>query len=378
MDQEEECSWDGENRNVFPVSSEDGGILLNLGTEGGGRDSASSQFESCYVDSALPSDSDHAYDHHSSEEELEVINNSYQDVDDLNADSILGEDEVRGPGCENKRKWSQVAANRLSVESTSSSDDEVQGLLRPLSTPVEFCTSPPVDVHKPSRSQSPPPKLFLFSGASAPEVTASPVIATAAAAVSSSVSSTTTNRASPADSSVIFSPSILGGALLSSGVFRGIHPYSSGNNSAALEHLAPAERLDRSHFLSSGTSPSSFVRSSPRSARESSSRKRHRHHNPRHIQRPWLDFEKMQQVQYYYEDCGSVAGSIRVLMKVRLEVHLERREREFDMTTAGAQEMVGIEKVYGRSSREDTFPSISDGGEEYVVRGGGGGKVFRS
>lgn len=182
MEHEEE--WD-ENRQ---------GLFHSLGSmnsiSGGGvpgdRDSVSSQmFESGYnIDSALPSDSDHAYDHHSSEEELEVINNtSYDEVDDdvilgsEEAGSFLGDEDEPSDGLvlrnssENKRKWSQVAANRLSVESTSSSDEEVQGLLRPLSTPVEFCTSPPVDAHKPSRSQSPPPKLFLFSSSAGGGVT---------------------------------------------------------------------------------------------------------------------------------------------------------------------------------------------------------------
>jgi len=180
-DMEHEEEWDENRQGLFhslgSMNSISGGGVP------GGRDSVSSEmFESGYnIDSALPSDSDHAYDHHSSEEELEVINNtSYDEVDDdvilgpEEAGSLLGDEDEPSDGLilrnssENKRKWSQVASNRLSVESTSSSDDEVQGLLRPLSTPVEFCTSPPVDAHKPSRSQSPPPKLFLFSSTAVP------------------------------------------------------------------------------------------------------------------------------------------------------------------------------------------------------------------
>ncbi|XP_057334487.1 protein disconnected-like [Microplitis mediator] len=49
---------------------------------------------------------------------------------------------------------------------SGSSDEEVQGLLddsSALSQPVQFRTSPPVDAHKPGRSQSPPPKLFHAS-----------------------------------------------------------------------------------------------------------------------------------------------------------------------------------------------------------------------
>lgn len=184
LDMEHEEEWDENRQGLFhslgSMNSISGGGVP------GGRDSVSSQmFESGYnIDSALPSDSDHAYDHHSSEEELEVINNtSYDEVDDdvilgpEEAGSLLGDEDEPSDGLvlrnssENKRKWSQVAANRLSVESTSSSDEEVQGLLRPLSTPVEFCTSPPVDAHKPSRSQSPPPKLFLFSSSAGGGVT---------------------------------------------------------------------------------------------------------------------------------------------------------------------------------------------------------------
>jgi hypothetical protein len=34
-------------------------------------------------------------------------------------------------------------------------------------TPVQFCTSPPLNVYKPRRSQSPPPKLFHMAAAAA-------------------------------------------------------------------------------------------------------------------------------------------------------------------------------------------------------------------
>lgn len=296
MEPEGDCEWGQEGASgVFPIhfisrnSMEDAGS--EMGGLGGGRDSASSQFESCYIDSALPSDSDHAYDHHSSEEELEDINNSYQEVDDLQSESLLGDDEVRGPGSENKRKWSQVASNRLSVESTSSSDEEVQGLLRPLSTPVEFCTSPPVDAHKPSRSQSPPPKLFLFSSPGCENAVGGRVVSSGPVAIHTG------------------------------GVFRGLrrcdqnvgdhHRHSHGsplqshqlgtyNLSNGTESSLGAERSEsRSHpsDQSVTTATGGGNGRASRNGRDSNSRKRHRHHNPRHIQRPWLDFEKMQQVR---------------------------------------------------------------------------------
>ncbi|XP_015923499.1 uncharacterized protein [Parasteatoda tepidariorum] len=98
------------------------------------------------LDSALPSDSDHNFDHHSSEEELEVINCSTSG----------------GPSkYPEKRKWSQ-ANNRLSLGSGSGSDEEVRDLMC-VSAPVEFRSSPPANVPKPSRSLSPPPKLFHAS-----------------------------------------------------------------------------------------------------------------------------------------------------------------------------------------------------------------------
>lgn len=71
------------------------------------------------LDSALPSDSDHNFDHHSSEEELEVINSGSQPE---------------------KRKWVGGAADDY--------DDEL-GLL--VCCPVQFRTSPPAHAHKPGK-----------------------------------------------------------------------------------------------------------------------------------------------------------------------------------------------------------------------------------
>lgn len=174
-----------------------------------------------FLDSALPSDSDHNYDHHSSEEELEVINNpSNCAAVGTSAKELLtcrsGSVSTVMP---EKRKWSQMTAGstcclsntchqpthssgRLTIaetcsfihggsscnvelgggggggrasvaviattpaadQSSGSSDEEVQGLLAAMATPVQFRTSPPLDAHKPGRSQSPPPKLFHFGG----------------------------------------------------------------------------------------------------------------------------------------------------------------------------------------------------------------------
>lgn len=91
-------------------------------------------------DSALPSDSDPNLEaNHSSEEELEVINCAR---------------------CPEKRKWSQAnTTGQRRPPGSASSDEEVRDLMC-ASAPVEFRASPPTNVPKPSRSLSPPPKLF--------------------------------------------------------------------------------------------------------------------------------------------------------------------------------------------------------------------------
>lgn len=71
------------------------------------------------LDSALPSDSDHNFDHHSSEEELEVINSGSHPE---------------------KRKW---------VGGTADDYDDELGLL--VCCPVQFRTSPPAHAHKPGK-----------------------------------------------------------------------------------------------------------------------------------------------------------------------------------------------------------------------------------
>lgn len=107
----------------------------------------------CSDSSALPSDSDpnHSEANHSSEEELEVINC------------------CAAARCPEKRKWSQAntaaagagkhRSSQLQQHRSSASDDEVRDLMC-ASAPVEFRASPPANVPKPSRSLSPPPKLF--------------------------------------------------------------------------------------------------------------------------------------------------------------------------------------------------------------------------
>lgn len=98
----------------------------------------SSDFERCSLDYEPTSSAE--FDHHSSEEELAIINCRNKELHP------------------EKRKWSQMTRCSSYSESSGSSDDEVRELLcRP--QPVDFRSSPPRGVHKISRTMS--PKLFL-------------------------------------------------------------------------------------------------------------------------------------------------------------------------------------------------------------------------
>ena len=192
---------------------------------------------------------------HSSEEELEeIITNKKPYVEILR-------------DC--KRKWTDLSQSDTSCESDTEFEDPE---LRPLETsaandrststsagssscdtpsgdedhnhnhptPVQFSTSPPVDVHKPRRSLSPPPKLFGFRGQEADSGQAIPEIRPRSAS--------------------------------------GLGTYSSSlGDLSRLEY----EALER------------------REKKTISPRKRSRTSRVQHIQRPCLDFEKMQQVRLF-------------------------------------------------------------------------------
>ena len=118
-------------------------------------------------------------DNHSSEEELEEINTNkshYVERDckrkwtDTSCDSDtefeepeLGlevREERAGSGAEERS--TSTSAGSFSC-STPVSGDETEDQNHNQPAPVQFSTSPPVDVHKPRRSLSPPPKLFGLS-----------------------------------------------------------------------------------------------------------------------------------------------------------------------------------------------------------------------
>ena len=138
-------------------------------------------------------------DNHSSEEELEdIIGNSGKKkvytvaMGTGGSSGTGGQPSIKagsggggGTQCSStnpeKRKWSEVTRSEgeeetggapgqsaiLRAPSGSSGDEEVSGLMDSRGssayTPVQFCTSPPLDVYKPRKSQSPPPKLFHMS-----------------------------------------------------------------------------------------------------------------------------------------------------------------------------------------------------------------------
>lgn len=118
-------------------------------------------------------------ENHSSEEELEeIITNKKPYVEILRdckrkwtdlsqsdtsceSDTEFEEPELRPqePSAGNDRSTS-TSAGSSSCDTPSGDEDHNHN--HP--TPVQFSTSPPMDVHKPRRSLSPPPKLFGFQG----------------------------------------------------------------------------------------------------------------------------------------------------------------------------------------------------------------------
>ncbi|KAJ8730476.1 hypothetical protein PYW08_001889 [Mythimna loreyi] len=108
---------------------------------------------------------DHLYDHHSSEEELEVINGAPRGADAGGAgagpagaaSAGAAESRRRGassppPSCAEKRKWPappyrDAEHDDLAPRPASSDDDDTK-----VETPVRFRTSPPLEALKPRRA----------------------------------------------------------------------------------------------------------------------------------------------------------------------------------------------------------------------------------
>uniref|UniRef100_A0A0A9YQW7 Transcription initiation factor TFIID subunit 11 n=1 Tax=Lygus hesperus TaxID=30085 RepID=A0A0A9YQW7_LYGHE len=156
------------------MESEGGSVITTLSRSQSSLLTPASPY---FLDSALPSDTDldTAYDLHSSEEELEVINSSQP---------------TRHTTGQEKRKWSQVTPDSVSRGTSelgtaagccavhnhkgascvvgrcrtseaisccsASSDDEVVGLVAAMAAPVQFRTSPPRGTHRPHLAATAP------------------------------------------------------------------------------------------------------------------------------------------------------------------------------------------------------------------------------
>merc|ERR1719436_1041690 len=211
-------------------------------------------------------------DNHSSEEELEDIIGSGGKKAVYGVSSIKTGSSSSSTNTE-KRKWSEVnsssgdEAGRTSqcvfrAGSGSSGDEEVSGLMLAGGTgssytPVQFCTSPPLDVYKPRKSQSPPPKLFHMASQSGPP------------------------RQHSLDGGRGREGQRPSGAFLPRRLLRPVEYSSlparqdSGDLRGGQEEAEPGEEAGH-------RSPNKRHRSTPK---------------PHNIQRPCLDFEKMQQIK---------------------------------------------------------------------------------
>ena len=180
--------------------------------------------------------------------------------------------QVTSSGDERTESVSRV----LRAGSGSSGDEEVSGLMggSTTCTPVQFCTSPPLDVYKPRKSQSPPPKLFHMSsnGHGGQTGGGQPF------------------RQHSFDSNRSREGQRPSGAFLPRPRPRLLRPVEftsavqgrAGGGAATLATLAAEEGEEAGQGEEPGTrSPNKRHRATPK---------------PQNIQRPCLDFEKMQQV----------------------------------------------------------------------------------
>jgi len=145
----------------------------------------------------------------------------------------------------------------------SSGDEEVSGYMGGAYTPVQFCTSPPLNVYKPRRSQSPPPKLFHMAAATAAGLAAEA-------------------RAMRGAERGAFRPRCLGDASTAVSFLTEATGHSAGVEEEEIEGLSAAVTDDAE--VEHRASPNKRHRATPR---------------PHNIQRPCLDFEKMQQVSVW-------------------------------------------------------------------------------
>ncbi|XP_040576050.1 uncharacterized protein Reph [Lepeophtheirus salmonis] len=111
-------------------------------------------------------------DNYSSEEELKEI------ISEKQPPGFSGTSTSSTSVAAEKRKWSEIDGSdsesetqspAFVIRSVSSSSVEDEKYTLGVTTPVQFRTSPPLDVHRPRQSQSPPPKFFHLSSTTSSE-----------------------------------------------------------------------------------------------------------------------------------------------------------------------------------------------------------------
>jgi len=267
----------------------DSGVSLNLRSSSQTARQSSRQLPSLesqerQVTAKFPTRQLDQDDNHSSEEELEDIIGTKK-VYTSSPPGIGSSSSIKTCSSTNpeKRKWSEVQSSSSGDETTagrasacvfragsgSSGDEEVSGLMEGAEggtyTPVQFCTSPPLDVYKPRKSQSPPPKLFHMS-----------MNGSSAGPQRQNSLHSVRPREGPGRPSGAFRPRPR--AVRPGGVVEFTSLDSVGGDTRDLEVSDEIQGEETGGHRS----PNKRHRSTPR---------------PHNIQRPCLDFEKMQQIK---------------------------------------------------------------------------------
>ena len=151
----------------------------------------------------------------------------------------------------------------------SSSSSSAMSTPLPETTPVQFSTTPPNHVHKPRRSTSPPPCI--------------PAQGTSLSVHEAAEAANTGTPPSVAEVAALTHPSSNNGG-------GAVSVYGSGHASPSVQEL-------RSHDGNSIDRRNSLVVVERRAI---ASKKRYKQSRIHHIQRPCLDFEKMQLVSEFY------------------------------------------------------------------------------
>ncbi|XP_055917014.1 uncharacterized protein LOC129949521 isoform X1 [Eupeodes corollae] len=283
-------------------------------------DATSPTDTACSLDSpAMMCQSHLLYDQHSSEEELEVINGpsslaaaeaaasilvvrgTASSLISERGSSSLEPDELFGEAASTSKRSSSTMIENRKRSLAHSSDDELKNMLEPISTPVNFRTSPPLEALKPNRSH-------MFRSAT-------PLILTEASRgienIKISCDSTSSDQNGSGDGST--SSNSGNGEQSSASTSNQSSCIAALKSSCSSHHIHQPQPKYQFHYNSSRSSPASTtsgleldVRSVSPPAKlfhcAISPRRRpmRAHHAPQRLQRPHrpcLDFDKMQQLQ---------------------------------------------------------------------------------